>query len=184
MAILYVSGYLNTWILGYHGYLDTWILGYLNFFSIWITDSQKSLDIQVTGYPSIRIPHPYNCPLRYCDFDLPKVELAEFSAEPQAAPMAQQHSALVTVICCWLLPVFPVPDEAARPVCRHRPPPRTLWVRLKFIYSEKATIFCKISAVDLSYMITVKSTVKILQNFVAFSEYMNFTTLVLRLLGS
>ena len=46
---------------------------------------------------------------------------------------------------------------------------------LKFIYSEKATNLCKISAVDLSYVITVKSTVEILQNFVAFSEYMNFT---------
>jgi len=59
MSILYVSGYLDTWILGNHGYLDTWILGYFNFFRIWIMDSQKSLDIQVSGYPSIRIPHPY-----------------------------------------------------------------------------------------------------------------------------
>ena len=33
---------------------------------------------------------------------------------------------------------------------------------------------CEISTVDLSYVITVKSTVEILQNFVAFSEYMNF----------
>ena len=46
---------------------------------------------------------------------------------------------------------------------------------LKFIYSEKATKFCKISTVDLSYVVTVKSTVEISQNFVAFSEYMNFT---------
>ena len=45
---------------------------------------------------------------------------------------------------------------------------------LKFIYSEKATHFCEISTVDLSYVVTVKSTVEILQNFVAFSEYMNF----------
>jgi hypothetical protein len=44
---------------------------------------------------------------------------------------------------------------------------------LKFIYSEKATNFCKISNVDLSYVVTVKSTMKISQNFVAFSEYMN-----------
>ena len=50
MSILYVSGYLDTWILGNHGYLDTWILGYFNFFRIWIMDSQKSLDIQVSGY--------------------------------------------------------------------------------------------------------------------------------------
>ena len=41
-------------------------------------------------------------------------------------------------------------------------------------YSEKATNFWEISTVDLSYVITVKSTVEILQNFVAFSEYMNF----------
>ena len=46
---------------------------------------------------------------------------------------------------------------------------------LKFIYSEKATKFCKISTVDLSYVVMVKSTVEISQNFVAFSEYMNFT---------
>ena len=45
---------------------------------------------------------------------------------------------------------------------------------LKFIYSEKATKFCEISTVDLSYVVPVKSTVEILQNFVAFSEYMNF----------
>ena len=43
---------------------------------------------------------------------------------------------------------------------------------LKFIYSEKAIKFCKISAV-----VTVKSTAEISQNFVAFSEYMNFKSL-------
>ena len=46
---------------------------------------------------------------------------------------------------------------------------------VKFIYSEKATKFCDISTVDLSYVVPVKSTVKILQNFVAFSEYMKFS---------
>ena len=45
---------------------------------------------------------------------------------------------------------------------------------LKFIHSEKATKFCEISTVDLSYVVKVKSTVEISQNFVAFSEYMNF----------
>ena len=45
---------------------------------------------------------------------------------------------------------------------------------VKFIYSEKATIFCEIFTIDLSYAVTVKSTVEISQNFVAFSEYMNF----------
>ena len=35
--------------------------------------------------------------------------------------------------------------------------------------------FAKITTLDLSYVVTVKSTVEILQNFVAFSEYiMNF----------
>ena len=48
---------------------------------------------------------------------------------------------------------------------------------LKFIYSENATKFCEISTVDLSYVVTVKSTVEISQNFVAFSEYMNFIKL-------
>ena len=45
---------------------------------------------------------------------------------------------------------------------------------LKFIYSEKATKFCKISTLLLSYVVPVKSKVDISQNFVAFSEYMNF----------
>ena len=47
---------------------------------------------------------------------------------------------------------------------------------LKFIYSEKATNFCEISTVDLSYVVTVKYTVEMLQNFVAFSEYMNISS--------
>ena len=46
---------------------------------------------------------------------------------------------------------------------------------LKFIYSEKATKFCEISTVDLSYVVTVKSTAEISQKCVAFSEYKNFT---------
>ena len=45
---------------------------------------------------------------------------------------------------------------------------------LKVIYSEMATKFCKISTVDLSYVVPVKSMVEISQNFIAFSEYMNF----------
>ena len=45
---------------------------------------------------------------------------------------------------------------------------------VKFIYSEKATIFSEISTVDLSYVVTVKSIVEISQNYVAFLEYMNF----------
>ena len=46
---------------------------------------------------------------------------------------------------------------------------------LKFIKSEKATKFCKIFTLLLSYVVPVKSKVKISQNFVAFSEYMNIT---------
>jgi hypothetical protein len=48
---------------------------------------------------------------------------------------------------------------------------------LKFIYSEKAINFCEISAIDLSYVVAVKSKVEISQNFVAFSEYMNFNNI-------
>ena len=48
---------------------------------------------------------------------------------------------------------------------------------LKVIYSEKATKFCEISTVDLSYIVTIKSKVEILQTFMAFSEYMNFNKL-------
>ena len=44
---------------------------------------------------------------------------------------------------------------------------------LKFIYSEKATKFCEISTLTLSYVVPVKSKVEISQNFAA-SEYMNF----------
>ena len=40
---------------------------------------------------------------------------------------------------------------------------------------EKATHFCEIATVDLSYAVTVQSTVEISQNFVAFSECMNLT---------
>ena len=48
---------------------------------------------------------------------------------------------------------------------------------LKFIYSEKAAKFCEIFTLLLSYVVPVKSKVKISQNFVAFSEYMNFKKL-------
>ena len=45
---------------------------------------------------------------------------------------------------------------------------------IKFIYSENATKICKIFTLLLSYVVPIKSKVKISQNFVAFSEYMNF----------
>ena len=48
------------------------------------------------------------------------------------------------------------------------------WSTLKFLHSEKATKFREIFTLLLSYVYLVKSEVKISQNFVAFSEYMNF----------
>ena len=48
---------------------------------------------------------------------------------------------------------------------------------IKFVHSEKATIFCEISTLLLSTVHTDKSKVEISQNFGAFSEYMNFTPL-------
>ena len=60
---------------------------------------------------------------------------------------------------------------------------KNLWVEsqvqqcssiLKFIYSEKATKFCKISTLLLSYIVPIKSKVEILQNCVVFSENINF----------
>ena len=50
----------------------------------------------------------------------------------------------------------------------------TKFGKLKFIYSEKATKFCEIFPLLLSTVHTVKIKGKISQNFVAFSEYMNF----------
>ena len=44
----------------------------------------------------------------------------------------------------------------------------------KFIYSEKATKFCDISTLLLSYVVPVKNKAKISQTFVAFSENINF----------
>ena len=36
---------------------------------------------------------------------------------------------------------------------------------------SRTQTFCEIATLDFSYLVTVKSTVEILQNFVAFSEY-------------
>ena len=51
-------------------------------------------------------------------------------------------------------------------------------VILKFIYFEKATKICEISTLDLTVCTVVKFKVEISQNFVAFSEYMNFTSIL------
>ena len=50
----------------------------------------------------------------------------------------------------------------------------TLLLNVKLICSEKATEFCEIFTLILTTVHAVKSKVKISQNFVAFSEYMNF----------
>ena len=50
---------------------------------------------------------------------------------------------------------------------------------LKFTHSEKATKFSEIFTLLLTTVYTVKSKVKISQNFVAFSEYMNYILLCL-----
>ena len=44
------------------------------------------------------------------------------------------------------------------------------------MYSKKATKFCEIFPLLLTVCTVVKIKGKILQNFVAFSEYMNFKT--------
>ena len=48
-------------------------------------------------------------------------------------------------------------------------------LKLKFIYFEKATKFWEIFTLLLSYVVPIKSEVKISQNLLAFSEFMNFT---------
>ena len=45
---------------------------------------------------------------------------------------------------------------------------------VKLVYSEKARKFCEISTLLLSTVHTDISKVEISQNYVAFSEYMNF----------
>ena len=47
--------------------------------------------------------------------------------------------------------------------------------QIKFVYSEKAMKFCKISTLLLFTVHADKSKVEILQKLVAFSEYVNFT---------
>ena len=51
------------------------------------------------------------------------------------------------------------------------------YIQAKFIYSEKATKFCEISTIDLSYVVPVKSTVKILQFCGLPKSYSQFSNL-------
>ena len=61
-------------------------------------------------------------------------------------------------------------------ICTQSIPPSVILTcfHVKFIYSEKAKKFCEISTLLLTVCTVVKSKVEISQNFVAFSEYMNF----------
>ena len=52
---------------------------------------------------------------------------------------------------------------------------------LKFVHSLKATKFCEIFTLLLSAVHTDKNKVQISQNFVAFSEYINFTIIMPKL---
>ena len=54
-----------------------------------------------------------------------------------------------------------------------------LFLDIKFTYFEKATKFCEIFPLLLTVCTVVKSKGKISQNFVAFSEYMNFNRMLL-----
>ena len=49
--------------------------------------------------------------------------------------------------------------------------------KIKLLNSENATKFCEIFTLLLTAVHTVKSKGKISQNFVAFSEYVNFTAI-------
>ena len=53
---------------------------------------------------------------------------------------------------------------------------KTLKFLVKFVYSEKVTKFCEIFILLLSTVHTDKSKVKISQNFVAFTDYMNLNS--------
>ena len=48
------------------------------------------------------------------------------------------------------------------------------WIRVKFIYSEKATKFDKNLPIDLKLLSNVKKIGIYFENFVAFSECLNF----------
>ena len=57
-------------------------------------------------------------------------------------------------------------------------PPVPPTLPLKFIYSEKATKFCEIFPLLSTVCTVVKSKGNVSQNFVTFSEYINFNTTV------
>ena len=81
----------------------------------------------------------------------------------QAFP-ANMHYFLSRIPIGWLI----VSNLLSKKICT-----------LKFVYSEKATKFCEISTLLLSTVHTDKCKVEISQNFVAFSEYMNFNSITI-----
>ena len=68
--------------------------------------------------------------------------------------------------------ILPWLESALSPVLMNKRPSKSM---LKFIYSEKVTKFCEIFTLLLTVCTVVKSKVTISQNYVAFSEYVNFT---------
>ena len=69
------------------------------------------------------------------------------------------------VAILWDKNLFSIDGDLKRPLGQNL---GKLISLVKFIYSEKATKFCEISTADLSYVVMVKSTVEVSQNFVAF----------------
>ena len=62
-----------------------------------------------------------------------------------------------------------------QPTFKKRPTTSPIFLELvKVTISWEVHKIFEISTVDLSYVVLVKSRVEISQNFVAFSEYMNF----------
>ena len=71
-------------------------------------------------------------------------------------------------------PQLPVGDESLRRLVDPWIPRNDEWLQVKFIYSEKATK--SLRNLYLFFDCISQKKVEISQNFVAFSEYMNFTS--------
>ena len=123
--------------------------------------------------------------VRYCRLvNLSETEMVKLWPEMENPGVIAQANleALVIKRLSW-----PQPDQPLG--LGIRVPPRHGHLKLmidaighfKFIYYEKATKFCEIFTLLLTTIHTVKSKVKILQNFVAFSEYtkLNWSTTII-----
>ena len=87
---------------------------------------------------------------------------------------------LADLVFFWMLLLSPTFDGGIThcgnillPIHKNKWDKEILNIRQLF---HKVHIVCEISTVDLSYVVTIKSTVEISQNFVAFSEYMNLNS--------